>query len=110
MFSRFMKNPLHPCPPARPRNRKFKFEDENLCHQRNFWMDDWGKAAVNAPHCKRFARCEDARWSRQHLECGDFSTAFRTFRHPNSAGAMGGRGAPANGTDWSRTPHAEFRT
>jgi hypothetical protein len=36
-----------------------------------------GKAAVNAPLSKRFARCGDARWLRQRLECGDFSTAFR---------------------------------
>ena len=34
------------------------------------------KAAVNAPHSKRFAKFEDAGFTRQRLECGGFSTAF----------------------------------
>jgi hypothetical protein len=29
--------------------------------------------------------------------------------NPNSALETGGQGAPANGMDWSRTPHSEFR-
>jgi hypothetical protein len=41
------------------------------------------KAAVNAPHSKRFAKFTAAKQSRQRLECGGFSTAFanpqRTF-------------------------------
>ncbi len=40
------------------------------------------KAAVNAPHSKRFARFDIARQSRQHLECGGFSTAFRLANQP----------------------------
>jgi hypothetical protein len=42
-----------------------------------------GKAAVNAPQSRRFALCGDARWSRQRLECGGFSTAFRASSNPN---------------------------
>jgi hypothetical protein len=53
-------------------------------------MDDRGKAAVNAPQSKRFAGFEDARQSRQRLECGGFSTAFRAFRYPNFAGQAAG--------------------
>ena len=34
-----------------------------------------GKAAVNAPHSRRFARFEGPGLSRQRLECGGFSTA-----------------------------------
>jgi hypothetical protein len=34
------------------------------------------KAAVNAPHSRRFAKVEASRQSRQRLECGGFSTAF----------------------------------
>jgi len=85
-----------------------------------------GKAAVNAPHSKRFARCEDARWPRQRLECGGFSTAFRTFRHPNAAGETGGRSGvsaerrklcgnsdggflPKAATPMADTPHPKLR-
>jgi hypothetical protein len=42
-----------------------------------------GKAAVNAPQSKRFAWFEDARQSRQRLECGGFSTAFTLFQYDN---------------------------
>jgi hypothetical protein len=35
-----------------------------------------GKAAVNAPHSRRFARFEGPGLSRQRLECGGFSTAL----------------------------------
>ena len=34
------------------------------------------KAAVNAPHSRRFAKFEDPDQSRQRLECGGFSTAL----------------------------------
>jgi hypothetical protein len=34
------------------------------------------KAAVNAPHSKRFARFASITPTRQRLDCGDFSTAF----------------------------------
>ena len=34
------------------------------------------KAAVNAPHSKRFAGAQDAQPSHQRLECGGFSTAL----------------------------------
>jgi hypothetical protein len=34
------------------------------------------KAAVNAPHSKRFARFASFTPTRQRLVCGDFSTAF----------------------------------
>ena len=50
-----------------------------------FWVDDLqicradgagGKAAVNAPQSRRFAKFEDAGHARQRLDCGGFSTAF----------------------------------
>ncbi len=37
------------------------------------------KGAVNSPHSMRFAMRRAIRHSRRRLECGRFSTAFRTW-------------------------------
>jgi hypothetical protein len=60
------------------------------------------KAAVNAPQSKRFARDGEVRWSRQRLDCGGFSTAFRDDQQ--GASALKGRHVRA-----LHNPQSEFR-
>jgi hypothetical protein len=57
------------------------------------------KAAVNAPQSKRFARDGEVSWSRQRLDCGGFSTAFRDAQQ--GASALKAPTCP-------RTPQSEF--
>jgi hypothetical protein len=58
-------------------NRHFAYVIDLNCHRKpEAGRRGMGKAAVNAPQSRRFAKFNDAGRARQRLECGGFSTAF----------------------------------